>query len=154
MLKCPVALREFGSTRARRRSTLKQPISRINILDASLVKFSRSDRVRTVMPGMALRVTALRRLHTSTGTTASDVPVSIRDHDVLDMKPSYEVEETYFHHDAPDPHWQAQLQRSADVASQPGVVTLQSQQKDSRDRVNIGASAMQQLPSAVRRSKS
>jgi hypothetical protein len=48
-LKSPVALREFGRT-SNHRSARKQPISRINILDASLVEFSRSERVRKALP--------------------------------------------------------------------------------------------------------
>ncbi len=89
MLKCPVALREFSTSTSRRRSTLRQPISRINILDASLVQYSRSDRVRSVMPGTAH---AAQRRH-----QPADVPVSMREHDVVDMKPAHLVDESYFH---------------------------------------------------------
>ena len=57
-LKSPVALREFGRT-SHRRSTLKQPISRINILDASMVEFSRSERVRRAVPSGAQKALAV-----------------------------------------------------------------------------------------------
>ena len=143
MLKCPVALREFGSSTSRRRSTLRQPISRINILDASLVKYSRSDRERRVMPGTGRTAHAAQGRHQPV-----DVPVSMREHDVLDMEQIHRVDETYFQ--APDPDVVSDGASTAHHES-----TLQSHQSPHSstrrhdDHVNIGTVVLQ-LSSAVR----
>ena len=84
-----------------------------------------------------------------------DVPVSMREHDVLDMEQIHRVDETYFQ--APDP----------DVMSVPAVdgasaahdeihsaSTLHSHESPRHDRVNMGTVVtVLQVPTAVRRNE-
>ena len=86
-----------------------------------------------------------------------DVPVSMREHDVLDMEQIHRVDETYFQ--APDPD--VVSESAVDGASAAHYVmgtasTLQAHQSTHQsthqDHVNTGTVVLQ-VPTAVRRSK-
>ena len=82
-----------------------------------------------------------------------DVPVSMREHDVLDMEQMHRVDETYFHapdHDVVSCTAVDGASAARDVMG--SASTLQAYQSAHHDQVKIGTVVLQ-LPASVRRSK-
>ncbi len=80
MLRCPVALREFGTLTKKRAS-----ISRFNTFDATLVKFARSGRLKTV-----------RDQHSFATVEPVSVPSTIQEEPVASRAVKV-VDASYFH---------------------------------------------------------
>ncbi len=138
MLRCPVGLREFGTSTPKRAA-----VSRLNTFDAALVKFARSDRVK-----------AARERQSSVVVEPAQAPIPSV---VLEATPggiAELVDPSYFSVLNPTDQSEKQGQAGSAAAGIPVGPVHTSLKHVKRSRSTINRSSVMALPVVVRRSAS